>query len=534
MTLQERAAKLKDQEIGEIASLLTSYDDLVVTREKLTEENERLNQQLAWFKRQVFGPRSERRILDAEGRQMALGEVLAGESREVEPTETVREHARRRRKQPWEGTPEDSGLRFDPAVVPVEVIEVPNPELEGLSEEGYEVVREKVTYRLAQRPGSYVVLEYRRQVVKVREKGRLVSPSAPPAVLEKSVADVSFLAGMLIDKFCYYLPLYRQHQRLEANGIQLSRATLTNLVHRVAELLEPIYQALLRSVLEGQLVSMDETPIKADRPPEGGKMRTGYFWPVYGDRDEVVFPFSPSRGARMVWETLGEFRGVLLTDGYEPYETYTAVSEGRVVHAQCLAHARRKFVEAESSEPALCGEALGYIREIYEQEATIRKLGLEGEHKLAYRQERIKPIVDAFFEWLQESLEQHLLLPSNPFTVAAAYAQEREDALKVFLNYPYVPIDTNHLERQIRPIALGRKNWMFCWTEVGARYVGIVQSLLATCRLHGVDAYTYLVDVLQRIDTHPANRVDELIPRLWKERFAHNPRRSAIDRPRGP
>ena len=534
MTLHERAAVLKHQEIGEIASLLTSYDDLVVTREKLTEENERLNQQLAWFKRQVFGPRSERRILDAEGRQMALGEVLAVEPREVEPTETVREHARRRRKQPWEGTPEDSGLRFDPAVVPVEVIEVPNPEIEGLSKESYEVVREKVSYRLAQRPGSYVVLEYRRQVVKLKEEKRLVSPSAPPAVLEKSVADVSFLAGLLIDKFCYYLPLYRQHQRLEANGIQLSRVTLTNLVHRVADLLEPIYEALLRSVLEGRLVVMDETSIKAGRPPEGGKMRTGYFWPVYGDRDEVVFPFSPSRGNRMVPETLGEFRGVLLSDGYKPYETYATASEGRVVHAQCWAHARRNFVEAESSEPVLCGEALGRIREIYEQEKMIRQEDLEGERKLARRQERSKPIVEAFFEWLQESLEQHVLLPSNPFTAAAAYARDREAALKVFLEHPYVPIDTNHLERQIRPIALGRKNYMFCWTEVGAKYVGIVQSLLATCRLHGVDAYTYLVDVLQRIDTHPANRVDELTPRLWKEKFAQRPLRSAIDRPRGP
>jgi len=125
-----------------------------------------------------------------------------------------------------------------------------------------------------------------------------------------------------------------------------------------------------------------------------------------------------------------------------------------------------------------------------------------------------------------------VLLPSNPFRQAAHYALDRRAALSVFLADPTVPLDTNHLERQIRPIALGRRNWLFCWTEVGARYVGIVQSLLASCRLQGVDPYVYFVDVLQRIDTHPAFEVHLLIPRLWKQHFADTPLRSDLDRPR--
>ena len=112
----------------------------------------------------------------------------------------------------------------------------------------------------------------------------------------------------------------------------------------------------------------------------------------------------------------------------------------------------------------------------------------------------------------------------------ANYALAREESLRVFLEYPDVPIDTNHLERQIRPIALGRKNRMFCWTEIGADVVGIFQSLISTCRLQGLDPYTYLVDVLQRVDDHPASDVAALTPRLWKERFAEDPRRSVIDR----
>jgi len=156
--------------------------------------------------------------------------------------------------------------------------------------------------------------------------------------------------------------------------------------------------------------------------------------------------------------------------------------------------------------------------------------GLAPEKALAYRVEHAKPVVDGIFAWLRKTLENEILLPSNPFTKAARYALARETSLRVFLEYPDVPLDTNHLERAIRPIAIGRKNWMFCWTEIGAEYIGIVQSLLSTCRVQGIDPYTYLVDVLQRIDTHPARDVELLTPRLWKKEFGENPLRSDLDR----
>jgi transposase len=123
-----------------------------------------------------------------------------------------------------------------------------------------------------------------------------------------------------------------------------------------------------------------------------------------------------------------------------------------------------------------------------------------------------------------------VLLPSNPFTQAARYALDRDAALTVFLEYPDVPLETNHLEREIRAIAWGRRNWLFCWTAIGARHVGIVQSLLASCRLQGVDPYIYLVDVLQRVDTHSAFEVQLLTPRLWKQHFADHPLCSDLDR----
>lgn len=517
MTLQEHAAGLNQEEIVE----------LLREHQALSQHNSELKQQLAWFKRQLFGVKSERRLIEPEARQMSFAAMLTAPEAPPPPTQSVKAYQRQRHRAPWEECCDEPGVRFDSSV-PLKVIEVPNPEVQGRSVDDYEVVGEKVTYRLAQKPGAYVVLKYVRKVIKLKDTQSLACPPAPPAVLEKSVADVSFLVGLLLDKFRYHLPLYRQHQRLAHAGIRLSRVTLTNLVHRTVALLEPIYHALVSSIVQSEVLAMDETPIKAGRKVKG-KMHTGYFWPMYGDKDEIAFPFAASRATPVVREALGALCGVLLTDGYTVYESFAQKVNG-IVRAQCWVHTRRRFVEAEAVEPQLVSQALEFIGLLYVHEATAQKRQLEAEHKLEYRAEHAKPVVDTFFAWLEHTFETHVLLPSNPFAKAAYYALERQAALRVFLEYPNVPLDINHLEREIRPVALGRKNWLFCWTEVGARYAGIAHSLIASCRLQGIDPYLYLVDVLQRIDTHPAFEVHMLTPRLWKQHFAENPLRSDLER----
>ena len=161
-------------------------------------------------------------------------------------------------------------------------------------------------------------------------------------------------------------------------------------------------------------------------------------------------------------------------------------------------------------------------------EDRIGREKLSAAKKLDYRLMHAKPIVERFFAWVSQQFEAQGLLPSNPLTKALAYARERRAGLEVYLSDPDVPIDTNHLERALRVIPMGRKNWLFSWTELGAKHVGIMQSLIVTCRLHQIDPYDYLVDVLQRVGQHPASRVHELTPRLWKQLFADNPLRSAL------
>ena len=489
-----------------------------------------LKHQLDWFKRQLFGEKSERRIIDAVDRQMSLGEAINPEQNAPPPATLERlvgAHTRRlATKKPDTG--EESVPFFDETRVPIELIELCAPEAHGLAPEDYEVIDHKVSYRLAQRPGSSVVLKYRRAVIKLKATQVIVCPSAPAGVIEGSRADVSFIAGLLIDKFAYHLPLYRQHQRLSDNGITVSRPWLTQIGQQGVALLEPIYQAQFDSIRASRVKAMDETPIKAGRG-QPGKLKAAYFWPVYGQLDEVCFAFFESRRAEHIEQALGLTHAegsVLLSDGYSAYAHYA--HKTGLTHAQCWAHTRRALFEAQDAEPQAAAQGLDLIGSLYAVEDRIRSEKLGAASKLEYRLMHAKPIVERFFAWVNQQFEAQGLLPSNPLTKALAYARERRCGLEVYLTDPDVPIDTNHLERALRVIPMGRKNWLFSWTELGARHIGIMQSLIVTCRLHQIDPYDYLVDVLQRVGEHPASRVHELTPRLWKQLFAANPLRSAL------
>lgn len=494
----------------------------------LSEQVAALTHQLDWFKRQIFGSKSERFAPEPDPKQLHLGEEIPVPPPPPEH-KSIRAHTRRIAVKDGALDGEGEALPFfDESKVPVQTIVLMPENVQGLSTDRYEIIGEKVTYRLAQRPGSYEVLKYRRPVVKLKGRAQIFTVPAPASIFEGSRADVSFAAGMLVDKFAWHLPLYRQHQRLEAAGLSVSRPWLTQVSQRSIQLLAPIYEAQFESIRASRVKAMDETPIKAGRSGHG-KMRTGYFWPIYGERDEVCFPFHPSRSATFVSAALGLSStqdSVLLSDGYAAYERYA--KQTGLTHAQCWSHCRRGFFESLEAEPTFAAEALAQITALYAVEEDIRRLSLTGEAKQLHRLTHAKPIVERFFDWVDKQLERHALTPSHPFLKALAYARERRIGLTVFLTDPDVPIDTNHLERALRVIPMGRKAWLFCWTELGAKHVGIIQSLIVTCRLHQIDPYTYLVDVLQRVAEHPATRVAELTPRLWKPLFAHQPLRSDI------
>jgi transposase len=488
----------------------------------LAEEIMRLKHQLEWFKRQIFGQKSEKQLFDNPHQTPLFGSADVA-PKEPLPSVDVKPHKRKSNTQRKGDEINDTGLRFDDSV-PQKLIELSIPELDGVNADQYEIIGYKDTTRLAQQPGSYVVLIYRRPVVRHKIKQTVGTLPAPSAVFEGCYADVSVIAGLMVDKAVYHLPLYRQHQRMLDSGVTLSRATLINWMVKGIELLRPIYQAQFDHIIQSKVLAMDEVPIKAGRKGKG-KMKQTYFWPIYGEQDEVAFTWSSSRGLSHAKAQLKGFNGTLLTDGYPVYTKAVAQlnqEDQKITHAACWVHMRRNFEKSLTMEPEAAQWALGQIALLYQHEKHIREQQLSADETHDYRLTHSEPLVRAFFNELHQLRQNVELLPSNPLSKAIAYATERETQLKVFLANPCVPMDTNHLERALRVIPMGRKNYLFCWSELGAEQLGILQSLMVTCRMQGINPYHYLVDVLQRVALHPASQVEDLTPLNWKTKFARN------------
>jgi transposase len=501
----------------------------VVLREEVTTLKSIVQSQaerIKWFEKQLFGRKSEKRIIDNPQQFNLLTEPTATDVLPEEKQLTITYQRGTAKKNRPDDCVTDAGLRFSDDV-PVEIIRVTPPELEGDSANDYEIIDNKISRKLAQQPASYVVLQYEIPVFKHKQTQVVKTTAMPEQVLDFSIADVSLLVGLIVDKFLYHMPLYRQHLRMSLQGVTVSRASLTNWVKRTIELLRPIVEAQLAHVLLSKVLAMDETPIKASRG-EKGKMKTGYFWPIYGEDHEVVFTYNKSRGRQHVESVLKEhFQGTLITDGYSAYARFVEKTQN-ITHAQCWVHSRRYFVDAEDVDKKAADAALDFIGRLYKIEELIADKKLADEKKREYRLTHSKPIVDIFFVWCEQQIQRHELTSKHTLRKALNYVLTRENELRVFLEDPQVPMDTNHLEREIRPITLGRKNWLFCWTELGAEHVGLIQSLVSTCKLHDINPSTYLTDVLQRISIHPASQVADLTPRLWKEKFSENPLRSVL------
>jgi hypothetical protein len=217
-----------------------------------------------------------------------------------------------------------------------------------------------------------------------------------------------------------------------------------------------------------------------------------------------------------VEEILGQYCGTLLTDGFEGYEKYCAKFPD-VVHALCWAHARRHFVKAEEVEEKLVDEAMMFIGKLYEIESKIREKNLSGTDKRTFRQERSTIIVNSFFLWLEEQRPIVEKLPKSPFSKAVSYTLSRRGGLSVFLSNPDVPLDTNHLERENKKKAIGAHNWLFNWSEAGARHMATLYSLLSTCKINGIDQHAYLFDVLTKITSVRGTKFADLVPRRWSQ-----------------
>jgi transposase len=367
-------------------------------------------------------------------------------------------------------------------------------------------------------PARLRVIRIRRARYGCRTCGTIHQVPAPHRPIAKGRATSALLAHVLVAKYVDHLPLYRQSQIFVRQGVDLGRSTLANWVGGAVWWLEPLHARLAKHIFASQKLFADDTPIPV-LDPGRGRTKTGRLW-VYARDDRpwsgadppaVVYFYSPDRRAERPASHLARFRGVIQVDGYPGFERLGA--GGAIRLAACWAHARRKFYEVhQATGSPIAAEALQRIAELYAIETTIRSQAAAARQKV--RQTRSLPVVEAMKSWLEAQLGH--IPPRGALAEAIRYALTRWHALGTFLDDGRVELDTNTVERAIRPIALGRKNHLFAGSDGGARRWATVVSLIATAKLNDVEPFAYLKDVLERLSNgHPNRGLDELLPWNW-------------------
>jgi transposase len=512
--LLEQANAQKETIAQERDQARQERDAALEARDLLAAKCADLDSQVQHLLRQLFGRRSEKlsnhpvlpfELDRPEPEPAPPPQVMEAPDEESATIERPRRPRRVRR------------LRPD---VPKVRVELPLPEAERTCQgcgKPMQPFGEEITQRFDYQPASLVVRELVRPKYSCPccQSGVRIA-ELPPAVIEKGVAEPGLLAQVAVAKYADHLPLERQQQIFARHGLELPKSTMCDWIRDVADLLAPIVAELRRDVLGSHVIHSDDTPVTVlDRAACGGS-RKGYLWVYIGDRGDVVYDFTRTRGRDGPLAFLHSYHGFLLADAYSGYDEVFA--SGDVTEVACWAHVRRYFFEAAEAGNEIAVRVLHVIRALYRVEQEAGELGLDADRRQALRQEKSKPLLLAAEHWLRA--EAVRALPRSPLGKAFGYCLKLWPALLRYLDDGRLAIDNNKAEREMRRVAVGRKNWEFAGSDEGGKRAAVLYSLIATCRMNDVEPWAYLKDVLARVSSHPASRIAELTPRGWKQACA--------------
>lgn len=333
----------------------------------------------------------------------------------------------------------------------------------------------------------------------------------PPRAVPKGSADAGMLAHVVLSKFGDHLPLYRLRDILKRHGITIAESTLGDWCEQVAKLFGPLYETLKKAVLASQVLQTDDTPI-AVREPGEKETHKGHLWAYLGDRTArfVFYDYSPDWKGEHPQHILRDFKNKLVSDMYPGY--CEVCGPGKATACGCNAHARRYFDKVKSTAPAICATALSYYQKLYRIEKEAADLDDDARREL--RQKKAKPIWDEYKLWLER--QRGLVDPSGGVADAIKYAQKHWVALTHYLDDGAVPIDNNACERRLREIGTGRRNWIALGSDEGGHRAAVLYSIVQSAKMHGLDPFKYLQDLLERLPTHPEGQLAELLPDRWK------------------
>ena len=465
---------------------------------------DQLSHEMAVLKRLKFAARSEQ--LNAVQRQLfdeTLEADLEAISLELEALKSVEQRITPK------GTPRRAPL---PANLPrTDVVHEPESTVCACGC-AMKRIGEDISEKLDYTPGVFSVERHVRGKWTCAQCQTLTQAPVPPHVIDKGIPTTGLLAQVLIAKYADHLPLYRQEGIFGRAGLAIPRSTLAQWVGQCGVQLQPLVDALRSLMLERSVLHADETPV-AMLVPGKGKTHKAYVWTygttVYDDLQAVVYDFAESRAGENARRFLAGWSGKLVCDDYTGYK---AMFANGITEVGCLAHARRKFFDLWTSNKSLIAEeALRYFTAIYDIERIANELEVNERTRL--RQLKTQPLLDTFHEWLM--LQRQKSTDGTLIARAIDYSLKRWTALIRFANDGQLPPDNNHIENRIRPIALGRSNWLFAGSLRGGQRAAAVMSLIQSAKLNGHDPYAYLKDILERLPTQPASRIEELLPHRW-------------------
>lgn len=500
------------------------YEQQIAIIEKMAQQIEShdsrvavLSAEVAQLRKLLFGVRTERFVPspDATVAQLQLALNLSAETvaqckitsaTTVQYVRTRVEVVAQPRKHPGR-TKLPEHLRRETIVLK------PESDVSGLRKMG-----EEVTEILDYIPAELYVKQYIRPkyAAPLPEGGSTVLMAALPGrLLEKCMAGEGLLAQMVVDKYMDHLPLHRQLRRLERLGVKIAQSTSNDWMRTVLNHLHSLYEAHKRTVLATAYLGADETPIEVLDEDKKGTTHRGYYW-VYHNPEQkgVLFDYRPGRGREGPDDILKDFQGYLQTDGYSAYEDFDRRKGITLLH--CMAHARRKFYEALQNDQPRAEYALALFQKLYVIERRIKEEGLGSEAIVERRGREAMPVLQELKTWMEAEYPK-VVVKKSPIAQAMAYFLPRFQKLCLYTGDGRLSIDNNAVENAIRPVAVGRKNYLFAGSHDAAQRAAMVYSLLATCKLHNIDPYYWLKDVLEHMHHYKANNIEGLLPQNWKK-----------------
>jgi transposase len=476
------------------------YKQLAEENTRLLFENNCLKQELAQLKRLIFGQKRERFIGGDNNFQLSMD---FGLEQAEEPDMSSQTITYERREQ--SGRVTAHGRNALPAHLPRhDIVIEPSEDVSGMPEIGREVTEE-----LEFKPAEFYVNRYIRPKYKDEVNDRILIGGLPHRPIEKGIPGPGLLSHVFIGKYVDHIPLDRQRKQFLRQGVDLAPSTLGDWVSYSYDLLQSLYEVHCQDILTGDYLMIDETPIRVLDRNRKGKTHTGYFWVYYDPLGRrVFFDYRNSRSREGPNMVLKDYHGFIQTDGYSGYEEVSLRQD--INRIGCFAHARRYFENALANDRVRGEWMLKAIQRLYAVESIARDKDLWPEQRYQLRRKESLPILNEIEIWLKKESIQ--VLPKSLIGKAIGYMLGQWEYLKGYIDDGRFEIDNNLVENAIRPVALGRKNYLFAGSHNGAKRAALLYSLVSTARLQNIEPYAYLKDVLTRISDYPYKNIKDLLP----------------------